>query len=412
MSSSYPSNDHTPSGMSTSLRRTGSVTRSGNGMTPSINSKRGSAFLNASSTALEFGSNSPKAEGDLMNETAGLKKVVEGLNKTNTSLRNRIIDLETLIEHNTGPEVERLNKELATLEDLFAKSQKDNEAQYAESERQKAYVKELENLLTTTLGMDWQESHNIYPPAPTTSLVTASTPLPPPKPTHQLRHSVSFSNKRSSSKLHKRASSVMDLGLMSLQAVKEDDMGVDDTPTGALRKLSGSTSTSIKMKENEEKDKEQDRYILSHTLEANLSTSTTFQRSLKSSSTSRSQSHSDLHTMDTDVTHHQSNKPEASRSDPTTILPNVDINQLNKVLHLLSSLDPSTITNNLPRARGQSQDAQTSFHSAKLPQDRDMFRSMRRILECHQKALTDRETRLNSIIQMAKEKEKRYAMIT
>ncbi|KAK6906899.1 hypothetical protein I203_100888 [Kwoniella mangroviensis CBS 8507] len=406
----YPSNDHTPSGMSTSLRRTGSVTRSRSGMTPSVASKRGSAFLNASSTTLEFGSISPGVEGDLMNETAGLKKVVEGLNKTNTSLRNRITDLEKLIEHNTGPEVERLNKELAMLEDLFAKSQKDNEAQYAESERQKAYVKELENLLTTSLGMDWQESHNIYPPAPTTAIVTSSTPLPPPKPTHPLRHSVSFSSKRSSSKLHKRANSVMDLDLMSLQAVKEDDMGVDDTPSGALRKLSG--STSAKANENEDKNKEKRRHLLSHTPEPKLSTLTTSQKNLRSPSTSKPKDQSNVDAVHTVIRLQQPDGANTNRSGPTSIPPEVDIKQLNKVLHLLSSLDPTTIINGLPRAQSQSPGAQASLHSTHSSQERDMFNSMCRMLESQQQILSDRETRLNSIIQMAKEKEERYAMTT
>ncbi|WVW79697.1 hypothetical protein I302_101667 [Kwoniella bestiolae CBS 10118] len=422
MSTSYPSNDHTPIGMSTSLRRNGSVTRSRSGMTPSVSSnKRGSAFLNVSS--MEFGSISPKPDGvgDLMNETAGLKKVIEGLNKTNGCLRGRITDLERLIEHNTGPEVERLNKELATLEDLFAKSQKDNEAHYAESERQKAYVKELENLLTTSLGMAWQESHNIYPPAPTTAIVTSSTPLPPPKPTHPLRHSVSFSNKRSSSKLHSRASSVLDLGLMSLQAVREDERGmeVDDTPTGALRKLSGSTSTKNREKEkqneDEEKHMQKDDYILAHTPQPKLSASVNSNQTLKTSSSARLQ---DTNLPPDHPTAHVQPSHSSVSSDPRdpALLSGVDVNQLNQVLQLLSNLDPSkTMKSLLPNDHPRLETAKSHPPSAVLSNSNernDHLGTMRRMLENQQKLLKDRETRLNAVIQMAKEKEERYAMTT
>lgn len=56
-------------------------------------------------------------------------------------LRGRISELESAIDHGTGPEVERLTKEVSTLEDLLEETQRDNKAKHAESERQKQYVK-------------------------------------------------------------------------------------------------------------------------------------------------------------------------------------------------------------------------------------------------------------------------------
>lgn len=39
-------------------------------------------------------------------------------------LRGRISELESAIDHGTGPEVERLKKEVSTLEDLLEETQR------------------------------------------------------------------------------------------------------------------------------------------------------------------------------------------------------------------------------------------------------------------------------------------------
>ncbi|WWC87562.1 uncharacterized protein L201_002452 [Kwoniella dendrophila CBS 6074] len=356
MSNNYQTDLRTPVAMSASLRRTGSVTRSKSSMTPSVISKRSSAFLNASTPILDFGNVSPGIERDPMNEVAGLRSTIESLNKTNASLRSRIIDLENHIALNTGSEVERLSKELSTLEDLFASSQKANESHYAETERQKGYVKELENLLTTTLGSDWRESHDVYPPASTTTLVTASTPLPPPKPVNPLRHSVSFSGKRSTNKSHKRASSVMDLGLISLQAVKEDETNMDLTPTGALRKLSGSPSTQTKDKHNNEQ--QLSKYALTQTPEPKQGKP-----------------------LPPTVSNYQRDDAHSRKTETHT-----------------SALAEVPITSNI------------TSHATDVSIERnEQIGMMRKMLENQQKLLSDREKRLNSIIQVAKDKEERYA---
>ncbi|WWC59929.1 uncharacterized protein I303_102492 [Kwoniella dejecticola CBS 10117] len=410
-SSFWHSNDQTPSGggMTTSLGRTGSVTRSRNVMTPSVNSKRSSALLKASTT-MDFGALSPSVESDLMNETAGLKKVIEGLNKTNLGLRARIADLESHIEHNTGPEVERLSKELSTLEDLFASSQKDNEAHYAEGERTKAYVKELENLLTTSLGADWQESHKLYPPSVPSTVVTASTPLPPPKTTNPLRHSVSFSGKRFSSRLHKRASSVMDLGLIALQAVKEDDGRNDDTPTGALRKLSRSTSSKAPVSSIAQQERLDDK-VLCATPQPSPS---------KLSSSTRSKT---LETNETNIEEPSERRSEAAGDNDrskveqpnldSAALSGIDVAALNQVLRTLSGLDPTEMA----ALSSSMKPANTAI--SKLPESpldvsrrerNEHIGTMRRMLEDQQKILRDRETRLNDIIQLAKDKVMQYAI--
>ncbi|WWC68941.1 uncharacterized protein I206_102877 [Kwoniella pini CBS 10737] len=365
MSASWHTNDHTPSGrgLSVPLRRTGSVTRSRSTLTPSVNSKRSSAFLNTSSN-VEFGVTSPGVASDLMNESAGLRKTIEGLNKTNLSLRSRIAELETHIDHNTGPEVVKLNKELATLEDLFASSQKANEAQYAESERQKGYVKELENLLTTSLGSDWQESHKLYPPLAPTTIVTASTPLPPPKAVNTLRHSISFNAKRSSKKLDRRASSVMDLGLVGLQAVQEENRNPDDTPTGALWKLSGSIKPAHERLEEK---------VLCASPQPGPST---LLCSTKAQEDSMAHSSSDAQTLS-----------------------GIDVNQLNQVLQMLSGLNPTKLTDLVSRNQSVSKSPDSSADNSRRERN-DHIRTVRRILESQQKMLEERETRLRDILEM------------
>lgn len=39
-------------------------------------------------------------------------------------LRSRVSELESAIDHGTGPEVERLTKEVSTLEDLLEETQR------------------------------------------------------------------------------------------------------------------------------------------------------------------------------------------------------------------------------------------------------------------------------------------------
>ncbi|XAO26865.1 hypothetical protein I312_105706 [Cryptococcus bacillisporus CA1280] len=50
--------------------------------------------------------------------------------------------------------------------------------------------RDLENLLTELAGPHWRIDHDVVSPhAPITNSVTASTPLPKPKPIHPSRHS-------------------------------------------------------------------------------------------------------------------------------------------------------------------------------------------------------------------------------
>jgi hypothetical protein len=67
----------------------------------------------------------------------------------------------------------------------------------------------------------------------------ASTPLP--KPTEHLRHStsVTFSNKRSSCLVTRRTSA---MNWSAMTKVKEADYELDNTPTGALKRLTGSVN--------------------------------------------------------------------------------------------------------------------------------------------------------------------------
>ncbi|WRT65404.1 uncharacterized protein IL334_002347 [Kwoniella shivajii] len=399
MSSTF---DRTPNNMSTSLRRTGSVTRSRCTVTPSSTSTKRSSASFATSTSMDLGSTSASVESGLRDETAGLRKIIDGLNRTNASLRTRISELEKLIEHNTGPEVERLSKELSTLEDLFAGSQRDNEAQYAESERQKLYIKEMKNLLNSNLGSDWQHSHNLYPPAPTTTIVTPSTPLPPPKQSnvHILRHSVSFSSKRPTSKLHRRASSVMDLGHVNLQAVKEDEVGMDDTPTGALRKLSGSTSSTRLESLNNRKKEEMVAQYEDDSQPKLLTTKQDAQTVPSSTCAQKQPSNPD------------SNLNSSSAILVPTALSGVDINQLNRVLQLLSSLTPATLSE-LSRSKEESEIAERSRpYDEKIEKERkEHIGTMRKMLENQQQLLKERESRLSEIIRSAQEKERQYSSL-
>ncbi|WVR09764.1 hypothetical protein IAU60_006840 [Kwoniella sp. DSM 27419] len=232
---------HTPYGTA-SLRRSASLNKQFSAKDAHASNKRSSVYLTGQSPNPRLSLSSPNK--DSTDETTALKRSLESSNRVNQSLRTRIAELEQHVEHATGPEVERLAKELSTLEDLFAQTQRDNETKHAEAERQKVYVKALEDLLAANLGDDWRSSNHLFPPSSSVPLVTPSTPLPKPRTpaAHTLRHSVSFSSNRPLVHKHRRASSVMDLRLAGLQSVKEDDVGMDDTPTGAMRRLNGMTA--------------------------------------------------------------------------------------------------------------------------------------------------------------------------
>ncbi|KAE8540714.1 hypothetical protein D1P53_003078 [Cryptococcus gattii VGV] len=195
------------------------------------------------SSMMMIGESGGGGSGD---EHVGLKRKDDGLNKTVAALmvnfyqlRSRVLELENAIDHGTSPEVEKLTKEVSTLEDLLEETQRDNEATHAESERQKQYVKDLENLLTELAGPHWR-CHCLYPPSQTQTYPSFAP--------FRL-----FFQQRSASKLHHRSSSTLDLAAlgmtlseMGLHAVKEVGEGRNNTPTGALQRLCGNSSTELK----------------------------------------------------------------------------------------------------------------------------------------------------------------------
>lgn len=93
----------------------------------------------------------------------------------------------------------------------------------------------LEHLLDKTLGDHWRLDHGINKPIPEPSN-DSSTPLPPPV---ALRYSTSmvFSNRRPSQQRSRPVSHLKMRISQPLNGVHE--MNVDDTPTGALKKLEG-----------------------------------------------------------------------------------------------------------------------------------------------------------------------------
>ncbi|ODN76967.1 hypothetical protein L202_05530 [Cryptococcus amylolentus CBS 6039] len=313
-------------------------------------------------------------DGDVSMEK---EKINDGLNKTNNSLRIRISELETLIEQATGPEVERLSEEVLTLEEL------DNEAKLTENEKQKQYVKDLENLLGTLAGPSWRIDHQLSAPsAPTTNICSASTPLPKPKPkqlSSSLRHSVSFSSGPPASRLHRRANSTMDLGSMmasvgagaGLGAVEEirESGGQDSTPTGALRRLNGGRSVS-----------------------ARPDTSTTKELERVPSSAPVSHKRAAEHIFD---------------KDNGYVNELVDTEQLSKVLRLLSTIDPNTISSLVGRelqdrnrpGRGETNEV------TKGDKDRSILEKM---FEEQERRLAAREERLDRLVQTVRIREARY----
>ncbi|OWZ26160.1 hypothetical protein C349_07053 [Cryptococcus neoformans var. grubii Br795] len=317
-------------------------------------------------------------------ENIGLKRVNDGLNRTVAALRSRVSELESAIDHGTGPEVERLTKEVSTLEDLLEETQRDNEAKHAESERQKQYVKDLENLLTELAGLHWRIHHDtISPHVPTANSVTTSTPLPKPKPIHSLRHSVSFSNARSARKLHHRtssssgmAASSMALRGMGLQAVKEANGADNNTPTGTLKRLCGNSSTeSEKIRQEARKAKrELEDVVLDKTPKP----------------------HDDLAVIE---------EPALSRATPgLKSCDVVDHEKLNQILGILLSLDPSKLLalNACPSAESHRCDEKTV---RMRKQERTM---LRRMLDGQEKRLGEREARLKWMVEMARAEEGKY----
>ncbi|WVQ94338.1 hypothetical protein IAU59_001417 [Kwoniella sp. CBS 9459] len=393
--------------MSTSLRRTGSVNNKRASAAPSFSSssKRGSAYLGASGPMnVELGGVSPEP---LLDEANALRKIIEGLNRTNSALRNKIGDLETNIEHGTGPEVERLNKELSTLEDLFARTQRDNETKHAEGERQKTYVKELENLLSTTLGPDWQASHNVYPPASTTTIVTPSTPLPGPRqaPTSSLRHSVSFSKRNTGKQVHRRASSAMDLKMMCLQAVREDESGLDDTPTGALRRLNGSIHGGGKGKELGPSNTASQSLVAQRVLMPDSSSDAMTSSQENQKATTQPVKSSTSPTIESPPS-----APLGATVQESSALPGVDMDRLNDVLRMLSSSNISDSHSHL-RSHAKQSSGSDASSTASTTADRDaQLKMIKCMLMDQERRLNEREARLTAIIQTAREKERRYEL--
>ncbi|ODN97242.1 hypothetical protein L198_03805 [Cryptococcus wingfieldii CBS 7118] len=330
-------------------------------------------------------------DGDvpLEKECASLKKINDGLNKTNNSLRIRISELETLIEQATGPEVERLSEEVLTLEELLSVTQRqagelsamDNEAKLTENEKQKQYVKDLENLLGTLAGPSWRIDHQLSAPSvPTTNICSASTPLPKPKPkqlSSSLRHSVSFSSGPPASKLHRRANSTINLGSMmasvgagaGLGAVEEmrESGGQDSTPTGALRRLNGGRSVSARPGTSATKELEEIRVPSSPP-----------------------------------VSHKRAAEQTSGRDNGY-----VNTDQLNKVLHLLSTIDPTTISSLVGRElQDQHRPGRGEMNEVtKGDKDRSILEKM---FEEQERRLAAREERLDRLVQIVRIEEARY----
>ncbi|KAK4683680.1 hypothetical protein P7C73_g6552, partial [Tremellales sp. Uapishka_1] len=187
------------------------------------------------------------------------------------SLQSTVTELQQQIATHTFFEVEELRGELITSEQLFGESQRDNEQKHTTIEHQKQYVKQLESVLEIHLGVSWrvrdrypiatvilahpstQIDHNVPTPLLNASTgFAASTPLPKPA-LHALRHSVSFSSKRAlgtgtAAQKHARRSSAMEWG--TLMKVNEEvapptPHTLDNTPTGAMRRLEGKPDTRL-----------------------------------------------------------------------------------------------------------------------------------------------------------------------
>ncbi|WVQ74381.1 hypothetical protein IAR50_003982 [Cryptococcus sp. DSM 104548] len=340
-------------------------------------------------------------------ECASLRKTNEGLNKTNNSLRARVSELESFIEQATGPEVERLSEEVLTLEELLSVTQRDNEAKWTENEKQKQYLKDLENLLGTLAGPSWRIDHSIPAPSvPTTNTCASSTPLPKTKPkklSNSLRHSVSFSSGRPALKLHRRASSTMEFSSMmasvgpgaGLGAVEEmgESGSQDSTPTGALRRLNGGRSVSAMLntttsaKGREAKGREAKGTEAKGT-EAKGTEDIMGTLSLPPVSGEKA----------SEGLPDKGGKSEKDMADQQA--------QLSKLLHLLSSIDPTTISSLGGGLREQqpSRDAKKE-EVTRGERERCLLQN---IFDEQERRLTAREERLDRLVQTVRVEQAKY----
>ncbi|KAK8861288.1 hypothetical protein IAR55_002107 [Kwoniella newhampshirensis] len=385
--------------MSSSLYRAGSISRGNrNSATPSsISATRSSAYLN---TPLGFLLEKSSQDGgnedcaslkiilrEQQHSNDALTRINEVLQKTTNSLRARNAELESYIEQNTGPQVEGMAKELSTVEDLLGQTQKDNEHKLAELDRMRQYTRMLESFISSNHGSNWRENHGLHPPPITTTIITSATPLPKPKPqtSAALRHSVSLTGKRITSKPHRRASSVVDLGPPSLEAVREiGDDGLDGTPTGALRRLNGVSSVVNDVGGGEKRD--------AHQEEHKHSTPPVF----VASPTKREEP--------SPVT--ASTRPdETTAPENSTAMSTLDRAQIDRALRILSSFDPKDIGT---LAKLPSPSIRTSNDQARQQQ----MRMVKRLVEDEERRLVERESRLCDLVTMAKAKEAKYAPTT
>lgn len=228
-----------------------------------------------------------------------------------------------------------------------------------------------------------QIHHGIVSPhAPTANNVTASTPLPKPKPIHSLRHSVSFSNTRSGSKLHHRRSSNLELAAssitlpgMALQSVKEVGEADNNTPTGALKRLCVNSSTELKGmgQDTRKAKKELEDVVLVKTPKLN----------------------NDLTLVE---------KCAFSKATPCLKSCDVDHEKLGQILGILSSLDPGkllALNNAGPCAEPHGDEKAARMRK----QESSMFR---RMLDEQEKRLNEREGRLKWMVEMVRAEKGKY----
>ncbi|WVQ92122.1 hypothetical protein IAS59_005930 [Cryptococcus gattii] len=275
------------------------------------------------SSMMMIGESGGGGSGD---EHVGLKRKDDGLNKTVAALRSRVLELENSIDHCTNPEVEKLTKEVSTLEDLLEETQRDNEAKHAENERQKQYVKDLENLLTELAGPLWRI-----------------------------------------------AALGMTLPKTGLQAVKEVGEGGNNTPTGALQRLCGNSSTDLK-------GIEQDTRKAKKKLVGMVLVKTP-------------NPHNDLALVE-----------ERTSSGTALKSCNIDYEKLNQVLDILSTFDPRKLSvfNAGPCTEPQQCDERAERMRR---QERAM---LQRMFDEQEKRLSEREARLKSMVEMVRAEESKY----
>lgn len=227
-----------------------------------------------------------------------------------------------------------------------------------------------------------QIHHGIVSPhAPTANNVTASTPLPKPKPIHSLRHSVSFSNTRSGSKLHHRRSSNLELAAssitlpgMALQSVKEVGEADNNTPTGALKRLCVNSSTELKGmgQDTRKAKKELEDVALVKTPKLN----------------------NDLTLVE---------KCAFSKATPCLKSCDVDHEKLGQILGILSSLDPGKL---LALNAGPCAEPHGDEKAARMRKQESSM--LRRMLDEQEKRLNEREGRLKWMAEMVRAEKGKY----